>query len=81
MKITENDRLAFKELTKKHNLKESILSYIFKKVLSNNLSKDVDLSKAIKDADAQLDKTKKWIDDQEKQGNKIPDYLKKMVGK
>jgi hypothetical protein len=42
--------------------------------------KDKDLQQALKDGDKYLDKTKKWIKDQEKQGNKIPDYLKKMVG-
>jgi hypothetical protein len=80
MKITEQDKSLFREIQSRHNLKEGILSMIFKKKLKSALMKDKDLQKALKDGDKYLDKTKKWIKDQEKQGNKIPDYLKKMVG-
>ena len=80
MKITEHDKSLFKEIQSRHNLKEGILSMIFKKKLKSALMQDKDLQQALKDGDKYLDKTKKWIKDQEKQGNKIPDYLKKMVG-
>ena len=80
MKITEEDKKAFKELKSNHNLKESIIARIFKKVLQHNLKNDKGLAAAIKDGDRYLEKTKKWIKDQERQGNKVPDYLKKMVG-
>jgi len=81
MKITEQDKNLFNEFKSKHNLKEGgLVNLIFKKVLQRNLKKDKGLQSAIKDADRYLDKTKKWIKDQERQGKKVPDYLKKMVG-
>ena len=58
-----------------------LLSFLFEKILIKKVENDKELVSDIKDGDNYLDETKKWIEEQERDGNKVPDYLKKMVSK
>lgn len=79
MKITEQDKSLFKEIQSRHNLKEGILSMIFKKRLKKALMGDKELQDALKDADKSLDRLKKNVNNLEKKGYKIPSELKKYI--
>lgn len=79
MKITEHDKSIFKEIQTRHNLKEGILSMIFKRKLKNALMSDKKLQDALADADKSLNRLKKNVDDLEKKGYKIPAELKKYI--
>jgi len=77
MKPTEKDKLLFKEIQSKHNIREGILSMIFKRKLKKALMNDKELQAALKDADNSLDRLKKNVSDLEKKGYSIPSELKK----
>lgn len=79
MKITEHDKSIFKEIQTRHNLKEGILSMIFKKKLKSALMGDKKLQDALADADKSLDRLKRNVNSLEKQGYKIPAELKKYI--
>jgi len=79
MKLTENDKSLFKEIQSKHNIREGILSMIFKRNLKKALNNDKELQDALKDADKSLDRLKKNVNSLEKKGYKIPAALKKYI--
>lgn len=79
MKITEQDKLEFKKLQKKHNIKEGLLNKIFVHLLKKGVKNNKDLNKTIKDADKELSAAKKWVKDQERKGNKIHPSLKNLL--
>ena len=58
-----------------------LLSFLFGEILKKKVENNEELISAIEDGDNYLDETKKWIEVQEKNGHKVPDYLKEMVGK
>lgn len=57
------------------------ISFLFRKILKMKVYNDEGIMSTIKEGDELLDKTSKWIEEQERDGNKVPDYLKEMVGK
>jgi hypothetical protein len=77
MKPTKKDKLLFKEIQSKHNIREGILSMIFKKKLKKALMNDKELQDALRDADKSLDRLKQNVSDLEKKGYSIPSELKK----
>ena len=77
MKITEQDKSLFREIQSKHNFKEGFISTFFKKRLKKALLKDKELQQALRDGDKELEDLKKHIKDMERQGMKIPAFLKK----
>lgn len=79
MKITKENRLLFKEIQSKHNIKEGILSMIFKTKLKKALMNDKELQSALIDADNSLERLKKNVDALEKKGYTIPDELKRYI--
>lgn len=79
MKISKEDYNLFNEIKTRHNLREGILSMIFKKRLKKALMGDKELQDALKDADKSLDRLKKNVDSLEKKGYKIPPELKKYI--
>ena len=79
MKITEHDKSIFKEIQTRHNLKEGILSMIFKKKNKSALKGDKKLQDALADADKSLDRLKRNVNSLEKKGYKIPAELKKYI--
>tara|TARA_B100001939_G_scaffold210420_1_gene180990 strand:+ start:224 stop:466 length:243 start_codon:yes stop_codon:yes gene_type:complete len=79
MKITEQDKLEFRKLQEKHNIKEGLLNLIFRRALKKGIKGNAKLQQTIKNADKELSQARKWIKDQEKQGNKIHPALKKYI--
>lgn len=79
MKITKEDKNLFNEIKSKHNLKEGILSMLFKKKLSKALKGDKTIQQALKDGDKALADLKKNIDKLEAKGYNIPPALKKYI--
>jgi S-methylmethionine-dependent homocysteine/selenocysteine methylase len=80
MKHTEAESKLFKEIQQKHNLKnEGFFMNFFKKRLKNKLENDVDLLKALIDADKELDRVARWAKSQEEKGIDVPDYLKRYL--
>lgn len=79
MKISKENRILFKEIQSKHNIKEGILATIFKKKLKNALMNDKELQHALIDADKSLDRLKKNVDALEKKGYVIPAELKQYI--
>ena len=80
MKITEQDRKQFKEVTTKHNLtNEGILSLIFKRKLKKALDNNQELQQAVKDGDAALESLSDNLKKLEKRGYKIPKELEMFV--
>ena len=80
MKITNEDRKLFKETYTKYNLSENgFLASLFKRKLKNKLDNDIELQQALKDADIELGKIRNFAKDAERQGVKIPFYLKRYL--
>ena len=79
MKITEQDKLEFRKLQKKHNIKEGLLDLIFRRALKKGIKGNTKLQQTIKDADKELTAAKKWVKDQERKGNKIHPALKNLI--
>jgi len=79
MKITKKDKNLVNEIKSKHNLKEGILSMLFKKTLSKALKGDKTIQQALIDGDKALSDLKKNIDKLEARGYTIPDSLKKYI--
>jgi hypothetical protein len=80
MKYTESESRLFKEIQKKHNLKnEGFFMNFFKKRLKSKLENDVDLRKALVDADKDLERVAQWAKSQEEKGINVPDYLKRYL--
>jgi hypothetical protein len=51
----------------------------FKKRLKSKLENDVDLRKALVDADKDLERVAQWAKSQEEKGINVPDYLKRYL--
>ena len=79
MKPQKNDIKLFNEIKSKYNLKEGILSMLFKKKLSKALKQDKTLNQALEDGDKALADLKKNIDKLEAKGYTIPPALKKYI--
>ena len=79
MKPQKNDIKLFNEIKSKYNLKEGILSMLFKKKLSKALKQDKTLNQALEDGDKALADLKKNLDKLEAKGYKIPAALKKYI--
>lgn len=80
MKPTEKDSSLFENIREKHNLtKEGFLTMFFKKRLKDKLDKDVELQKALKDADKELDALRDYVKQTEKEGRPVPNYVKKYL--
>jgi hypothetical protein len=80
MKLTENDRKLFKEIQKKHKLRnEGLFSTFFKSALRKYIEKDKGIQDALKDADKDLDRVAQWAKEQEAKGLEVPEYLKRYL--
>ena len=80
MKLSESNKKLLKSVEEKHNLKnESVITQLFGILLKKKLTKDPSINKAIKDADAELRKMKKYVQDKKDRGEEIPDFLQKWV--
>jgi|TARA_B110000977_G_scaffold60690_1_gene82420 hypothetical protein len=79
MKPQKNDIKLFNEIKSKYNLKEGILSMLFKKKLSKALKQDKTLNQALEDGDKALADLKKNLDKLEAKGYTIPSALKKYI--
>lgn len=79
MKLTEENKILFREIQSKHNIKEGILSMIFKKKLKDALMNNKELQNALIDADKSLERLKKNVDALEKKGYVIPAELKRYI--
>lgn len=79
MKLTNEDKNLFNEIKSRHNLKEGILSMLFKKKLSKALKGDKTIKQALEDGDKALADLKKNIDKLEAKGYNIPQSLKKYI--
>jgi|TARA_B110000908_G_C10087297_1_gene372329 hypothetical protein len=79
MKPQKNDIKLFNEIKSKYNLKEGILSMLFKKKLSKALKQDKTLNQALEDGDKALADLKKNLDKLEAKGYTIPFALKKYI--
>lgn len=79
MKLTQEDKNLFNEIKSRHNLKEGILSMLFKKRLSKALKGDKTIQQALVDGDKALSDLKKNIDKLEASGYTIPPALKKYI--
>jgi|TARA_B110000967_G_C18644331_1_gene440097 hypothetical protein len=79
MKPQKNDIKLFNEIKSKYNLKEGILSMLFKKKLSKALKQDKTLNQALEDGDKALADLKKNLDKLEARGYTIPSALKKYI--
>jgi hypothetical protein len=80
MKITEQDKLEFKKLQKKHNIKEGLLNKIFVHLLKKGIKNNKSLQSTIKNADKELANARKWVKDTERKGIKIDPAIKKYLG-
>lgn len=77
MKITEENINRLKEaFVKKHSLKESIIDYIFGKVLTNKLSKDKDFVSMAKKLDNDMQSLRDKVEQLKKDGKPIPSSYK-----
>lgn len=80
MKPTKKDFSLFENIREKNNLKkEGFLTMFFKNRLKGRLDKDVELQKALKDADKELDALRDYVKQTEKEGRPIPNYVKKYL--
>jgi hypothetical protein len=79
MKITKENKNLFNEIKSRHNLKEGILSMLFKKTLKKALLKDKALQQALKDGDEILNSLKVYAKQAEADGRKVPAYIKKLL--
>jgi hypothetical protein len=80
MKVTEENSNLFENIREKHNLtKEGFLTMFFKNRLKKKLDNDVELQKALKDADKELDNLRDYIRQTEKEGRPVPSYVKKYL--
>tara|TARA_B110000285_G_scaffold203719_1_gene240110 strand:- start:849 stop:1088 length:240 start_codon:yes stop_codon:yes gene_type:complete len=79
MKPTKADIHLFNEIKSKYDLKEGILSMIFKKTLKKALLKDKALQQALKDGDEILNSLKVYAKQAEADGRKVPAYIKKLL--
>jgi uncharacterized iron-regulated protein len=81
MKITKEEKQSLKEVLVKHNIKEGIISQIFKKVLTKTLLGDKNFMSALIDADDSMDKLRKKLKAKEEQGFVVNDpFLRKWAG-
>ena len=80
MKITEQDKKHFSEINKKYNLKESWIKNLFKKRLKKAVLSNPSLKSALNQADKELDVLRKYVKKQEKDGHKVPNYIKRYTG-
>ena len=86
LKITNEDRQLFREVVKKHGvIKESLIMTLLSKVLGYQIEKALmnnkDIQKAIKDADADMDKIRAGVDDLIDAGLEVPPFMKKWATK
>jgi hypothetical protein len=86
IKVTNEDRQLFKEVVKKHGIiKESLIMSLLGKVLGYQIEKALknnkDLQKAIKDADADMDKARNIVDDLIDKGLEVPPFMQKWATK
>ena len=80
MKPTKKDFSLFENIREKNNLtKEGFLTMFFKKRLKDKLDNDVELQKALKDADKELDALRDYVKQTEKEGRPVPNYVKKYL--
>jgi hypothetical protein len=80
MKLSESNKKLLKTVEEKHGLKnESVITQLFGLLLKKKLNNDPSINKAIKDADNELSKIKKYVQDKKDKGEKIPDFLQKWV--
>ncbi len=81
MKITKEEKQSLKEVLTKHNIKEGIISQIFKKVLTKTLLRDKSFMSALIDADDSMEKLRKDLKAKEARGYVISDpWLRKWAG-
>lgn len=80
MKLTERKKRKIKEfISKKHDMKEGIVDYIFGKKLVSNLEKDDDFLKLAKNLDNDMDILRKKVERMKKNGEKIPHSYKAIL--
>jgi glutaredoxin len=80
MKCTKSESILFKEISQKYNLKnEGFLMNFFKKRLKNKLDNDIQLQKALIDADKELDSLRDYVKQAEKEGRHVPAYVKRYL--
>lgn len=82
MKLSESNKKLLKSVEETHNLKnEGLITQLFGLLLKKKLANDPSINKAIKDADAELRKIKKYVQDKKDRGEEIPDFLQQWLKK
>lgn len=80
MKLTETKKNKIKEfISKKHDMKEGIVDYIFGKKLVSNLEKDDDFLKLARNLDNDMDALRKKVERMQKNGERIPHSYKAIL--
>ena len=80
MKLTETKKNKIKEfISKKHDMKEGVVDYIFGKKLVSNLEKDDDFLKLARNLDNDMDALRKKVERMQKSGEKIPHSYKAIL--
>jgi hypothetical protein len=80
MKLTETKKNKIKEfISKKHDMKEGVVDYIFGKKMVSALQKDDDFLKLAKNLDNDMDALRKKVDRMQKNGEKIPHSYKAIL--
>jgi len=80
MKLTETKKNKIKEfISKKHDMKEGVVDYIFGKKMVSTLQKDDDFLKLAKNLDNDMDALRKKVDRMQKNGERIPHSYKAIL--
>jgi|LakMenEpi03Aug12_release.lakeMendotaPanAssembly.Ray.scaffolds.fasta_scaffold17763_8 hypothetical protein len=73
MKLTETKKNKIKEfISKKHDMKEGVVDYIFGKKLVSTLEKDDNFLKLARSLDNDMDALRKKVEKMQKNGERIP---------
>lgn len=79
-KLTEDQKQVIKNyFTKKYNLKEGIIDYIFGKVLVNKLKNDKNFISLAKDLEKRMDITKRIVQSAANKGEPVPSDISKII--
>lgn len=80
MRISEINKKKIKEfISKKHDMKEGIIDYIFGKKMISKLEKDKDFLAMAKKLDDDMQKLRDEVEDMKKRGEKIPHSYKAIL--
>jgi hypothetical protein len=80
--LSESQKKIIKDyLTKKYNLKEGIIDYVFGKILVKKLKNDKNFVKLAKDLDKRLQTTKNLLQWHADKNQPLPDSIAQIINK